>query len=485
MASFNPFEIRNPLGQRGEFRPFHHQHHKHEGSPLLRSEELSDEEVTRLLFKTKPRRKIRYALLIKGAVLVVCLVALFGLGWICLDNEHSATPTLVELHRPHILPTLLSVVDPQTNLPVYALNNTLYERMLHSVDFVDGDARQIQRRNRRCEKECELPQLWLDKASIPATPKKNSDDYDYDDDDEYSPSITLSWSMGRDGKHGNVVLQDEDVIALYCGNNENYDPKSFLEAATIAQAKATSVRNGGSDHENTWFIPRFPILRQESCHFRLYLVMEATRKDEPSTEWQFLHVGSTGALTIENAKETPTAIHLAYSDTFSTMVVQFTTGNLTSDTVQAVPVVRHSQVNTQPITSNHDILSSHFEMTTGTSDTYFASDMCQEPANRTEAGKFYPPGMFHTVKVQNLKPSTTYQYQMGVSINGNVALWSEPSTFTTSSIDGDASNPEFSYIVYGDQGCPDSGCHVGKKWLSAMMERETKISSVHHFGDIR
>ncbi|KAG7355945.1 metallophosphoesterase [Nitzschia inconspicua] len=485
MASFNPFEIRNPLeGRTNNTTNFYNElrrdnHNQHEGSPLLRSEELSDEEVTRLLFKTKLRRMIRYTLLIKGAVLMVCSVAIVAVGWALF----APTSAVTELHRPHFLPTLLAVVDPETNNFVYALNNTLYERMLHSVEYVMEDPTEVhtqQQRKRLCKNQkCELPQIWLDKASISAN--------DYNDNGG-SSSVTLTWTMGRDGKHDNVVLQDSDVIALYCQDNDN--PEGFLEAATIAQAKATSARNGGSTPGNTWYIPRFPTLRQDSCHFRLYLVTESNVKNwsnpkhlSTDTQWQYIHVASTEPFTIENARETPTAIHLAYSDTFSTMIVQFTTGTMSTDSVQAVPLVRFSEVisRSQP---HITIASSDFEIAEGISDTYTASDMCQEPANQTEAGKFYPPGLLHTVEIHNLKASTAYQYQVGMSVNGSVSVWSEPSTFVTAPNDGDEKYSEFSYIVYGDQGCPETGCDDGKKWLSAMMKRESDVTSIHHFGDI-
>jgi hypothetical protein len=461
MPPFNPLEILNQ--QR------HHKNveYQHEGSPLLRSEEarLSEEEINRILFKTKQRKHFRSADFIKSAVLSVCTLAAIALVWITLaiTSTPKALPP-AELHRDHVLPTLLSVVNPDTNSFVYALNNTLYEKMLHSVDYV-SDLKHSSSYV-RCKGACEFPQLWLDKTSISATT----------DDDATDTSLTLSWSMGREGKMRNILLQDDDVIALYCPDDgddvgtNSVDPKSFLEAATIAQAKATSAKNGGKDGDNSWYLPRFPILRRESCHFRLYMVVPASRH-QPE---RFVHVASTDPLAIVNAKETPTAIHLAYTSSFSAMTVSFTTGNLTTSTTDAVPVVRYSKVSSKP---------KPFHIATGTSDSYLASDLCQEPGNITEAGKFYPPGMLHTVEMHELEPLTQYEYEVGVSTNGTVTVWSEPSIFTTAPKGGD-DKQEFSYIVYGDQGCPDSGCHDGKRWLKSMVKRETNVTAVHHFGDI-
>jgi len=49
-------------------------------------------------------------------------------------------------------------------------------------------------------------------------------------------------------------------------------------------------------------------------------------------------------------------------------------------------------------------------------------------------------------------------------------------------------NRPFSYIVYGDQGCPEAGWGAGGAWTAAMTERELEaenpIRSVHHIGDL-
>ncbi|KAL3911071.1 MAG: hypothetical protein SGILL_007429, partial [Bacillariaceae sp.] len=455
MPPFNPFEIRNQRRQQN--------FQQHEGSPLLRSDEasLSEDEMRRILFKTTPRKRFHCSIFVKGTVLSVCAIAVIALVWITLAFTSATKETIqpVEPVREHVLPTLLSVVDPETNGYVYALNNSLYETMFHSVDFV-SDFENCN--NKRCKGGCELPKLWLDKSSISATTN-----------DAMDTSMTLTWSMGRERNSGNILIQDDDVIALYCQENgngydqESLDPRSFLEAATIAQARATSVRHGGRKGDNTWLMRRFPILRRDSCFFRLYMVVPPSSSRRMKGKMQFVHVASTDPITIVQAKEMPTAIHLAYSESYSKMVVQFTTGNLTTSTIDAVPVVRYDE-----------------KLVKGTSESYSASDLCQEPGNLTEAGKFYPPGMIHTVELSGLDPSTKYQYQVGLYVDGAVSVWSDPASFVTAPKDGDK-DADFSYIVYGDQGCPATGCHDGKRWLQSMVDRETNVTSVHHFGDIR
>ena len=356
---------------------------------------------------------------------VATLVILFL--WIFL----YPTSAEIETHREKTLPTLLSVVDTETNYFVDAHNSSVYDRMKEST-FVNLEHTHL--------KGQDVPQLFLDKTQI-----------------QIDESISLSWSMGRDSKTGNVMLQEEDIIALYCGDAKEHQ---FLEAATIAQIRLTSVKHGG--HSDTWFIPNFPSLRHDVCVFRLY-----TFHEEFSDE--LIHLSSSEELQISMAQETPTAIHLAFTESHEKMIIQFTTGYIDN----AVPVARFSE--------GENFKRQDQTVVHGTSDTYTSEDLCQAPANLTEAGKFYPPGMLHAIELESLRPNTKYSYQVGLMKDEKVLVWSDVFSFTSAVREGD--EKEFSYIVYGDQGCPYSGWLDGHGWLTTMMERE-KPTSIHHFGDI-
>lgn len=90
----------------------------------------------------------------------------------------------------------------------------------------------------------------------------------------------------------------------------------------------------------------------------------------------------------------------------------------------------------------------------GSSHTYSASDLCQEPANVTETGKFQAPGMMHVVTLEDLKLDTDYLYKVGLA-SGQGIVWSDTLQFHSAPAVGDTK--EFSYVVYGDQGCPSVG----------------------------
>lgn len=447
--SFNPFEIRTAS------------QHSYESIPEIPAEDFLSNGDEAKTFPPKsngdgtpPSRMMNLNRLIVVTTMGCIMFSGCAVVVVSLLKKSNLDVPPTHLSRPHFVPTLLSVFDPKGGGYVYALNRTLYNDMRYNAEFLHVDDSKWRGH--------ELPLLFLDKTTI-----------------SVDESITVSWSMGRDGESGNALLREDDIIALYCGGpeeEETHGGRFFLEVATVAQARATSVKNGG--HEDGWFIPHFPILRQSTCHFRLYA--NVTDGDE-TNRLKLVQMASTELLTVLLAKETPTAIHLALTESFSKMVIQFTTGDVSSDAgMEAVPVVRYSKLS--------DAMGPSQAVTTlvvhGTSDTYVGTDLCGAPANQVEAGKFYPPGLLHTIELDNLEPSTTYEYQVGVSIDGAVLVWSDRARFD-SPPEGGNNRDEFNYIVYGDQGCPETGCEDGFKWIDAMVEREPTATAVHHFGDIR
>jgi hypothetical protein len=447
--------------------PLETSQHSYESIPDISSTELSSEEQIRFLLpptysnavatKTKTNRETPFRVTTRtiGCILVVVCTT------IVISRRLEGTPTSrTTPSRPHFVPTLLSVFDP-TNGYVYALNCSLYNAV-SNAKFVDADDDYDDSNWTGLE----LPRLFLDQTII-----------------SVGESVTISWSMGRDGESGNILLREDDIIALYCGGKEEggIPGNHFLEVATISQARATSLKNGGPG--DSWYIPSFPVLRQEECYFRLYSATTVSDSDKTEGPLQLVKVATSERLVISSGKETPTAIHLALTESSSKMIVQFTTGEVSSQQpsgTETKPVVRYYMISSHlpQSTSRED-----FTFVYGTSDTYSSDDFCQAPANQEMAGKFYPPGMLHTIEMDHLEPSATYEYQVGLSVNGTVSLWSDRARFQSSPELG--TSDEFYYIVYGDQGCPELGCGEGRRWMEDMVEREPMATAVHHFGDIR
>jgi len=334
----------------------------------------------------------------------------------------------------HTIPTFLSVVDHESREYVVALENPLYDRLKAAslvplLEHID-------------EKVAQLPKLFTDRTKIGVR-----------------DSLTLRWTAGKD-MAGNSILNEDGVIALYCGDwhsirrtidgdrqeheqllNEN----KFLDVATIAQARATHQTHNNRPHAtlpqhqqqedlNQWHFPSFPVLRHEVCQFSLYQAM-------PDNTYAFLR--NSEVFEIELSRTVPTGIHLALGNSPNEMVVQFVTG----EDKEGKPVAQYSKQSGGDEKKN-------IQKASGTSHTYTVEQMCEEPANITEAGKFQPPGVIHVIRLTELEPNTVYEYKVGLA-HGQGITWSSSYSFTAAPAVGDAT--PFSYLVYGDQGCPSNG----------------------------
>ena len=306
-------------------------------------------------------------------------------------------------------------------------------------------------------------------------------------------SLLLTWN--NDDDEHDYPSNDDDVIAMYCPASEA-NARNFRDAATVAQARASTRKhlelhnkyrtdNNDGLHKNdetiaaltqrklvgkgggSWWISSFPIVREPNCDFRYW-----------QRHGNVLQLaGRTGPLPLSLSLEDPTSIHIALTSNPSEMTVQFTTGAAGKPVVEYGPSNGNSKVSDFPKRSD------------GTSTTYAASDMCQEPANISEPGKFIDPGQLHTVILTNLEPDTEYFYRVGLSY-GQGIVWS--STFSFRSALPAGWKEPYSFIAYGDQGCPDDGWALGGNLTASMVRRELDGYSnkslptrlVHHFGDL-
>jgi hypothetical protein len=256
-------------------------------------------------------------------------------------------------------------------------------------------------------------------------------------------SLTVSWHSIL--HHG---VRDEDLLALHCGD----DAVKTMDVATIAQARATSQRNSPADatNQHEWYIPSFPITRESYCWFTLY----SSNNKQAMAKSPILKLFTD---------EKPTNIHVALGNDVSKLIIHFTTGK------DGVPVAMYG-------------IGTPNTKVEGTSLTFEASDMCAAPANQTDTGKFIAPGMLHTIELTDLQPNTTYTYKVGLTF-GQGVVWSDTFIFVSPRAIGPIDEP-YTYIVYGDQGCPSVGWGQGGEWTAAMTARESEAREVHHFGDL-
>lgn len=417
--------------------------------------------------------------------LLLLALALLAVGChLLLDssNIHDCHHVDRQEKDEHTIPTLLSVVqDDGRGNYLYALDHPLYERLKHSDISMDttGDHDVVER-----------PTLHLSASNN----NNNNNSTGNNSTIRIHPrgALTVSWTKGQ-RRDGSPVVQEEDVLLLYCGDRPYVHlratryPHQFLEAATISMARATSQKHDdrqtmnqqqGPQDENEWYFPSFPVVGHDACQFRLVRALSSkdSRKTYGSTLYDNTYVLSAVSeiLQITDGASSPFAIHLALGDGIDTMVVHFQTGQ------SGTPTVRYG------VRPEAMLLSA-----SGTSQSYTASDMCQAPANRAEPGKFQPPGQLHVVTLTHLEPNTTYHYQTGLQDSSGRLTWSPTISHFVSAPKVQAEAEAFSYIVYGDQGCPAVGWGEGGAWTAAMTAREVDgtsnhlpIRMVHHFGDI-
>ncbi|KAL7473161.1 hypothetical protein ACHAXS_013556 [Conticribra weissflogii] len=415
-------------------------------------------------------------------------------------------------HTDLVAPTLLSIFQSigeqgnggRTKL-VHVLKNDLYEELKFGI-FHWGQ-----------EEQTNILQSSRRTAVNNFSLQSNRDELRFGD------PVTLTWSDeitkpdSKDVSRGHYVdgspIKDDDIIALYCPAEES-DPKKFRDSATIAQARATHSRHqtllSDDTHDilmnNIWMIPSFPIVREDSCEFRLYAHEKRfTSEEEPSNsklrwfspkeqtmkeEHHYTLLATTGPISLTDSKKVPTGIHISLTGDPTEMNIQFTTG----DSGKPVVEIAKSDVMVKEIVSsdiyNPMSLNEGVEWikVEGESTTYTASDMCQEPATSTEPGCFISPGQLHTVKVTGLDPNTDYLYRVGVA-TGQGIKWSDYFAFRSSLPPGPTAEP-LTFLAFGDQGCEDwnnitSGAPNVTKLITHMIDHENiTINSIHHLGDL-
>jgi autotransporter-associated beta strand protein len=369
------------------------------------------------------------------------------------DNDHSG-------------PTVLSVIDESTNQFISVTNNPIY-KLLQSSRFI-GSGTSNSQSSIHVSDVYGVFQLFLDKEEM----------YSFHEPLE----VTWSWSPEADnnslteGSKINGGVYEDDVLALYCqplslknlSEEVNFfDFSKPRDAASIAQTRSSSRFHYPNQmlNNNTWYIPSFPTIREETCHFRLLRRM-GTFRSNPG----LLLLAVSNNLHLPS-KNTATGVHLSLTNNPEEMVVQFTTG------ANGIPLVE---------VTHHDGTIFVYQ---GNSTTYTNKDMCQAPANSTEIGCFIPPGNLHTVLIENLVPSTKYLYRVGLKSETDQEGEYNEDYYSFITIPTIGSNDPFAFIAYGDQGCPVDGWALGGNMSAIMVERELDnaiipIRAVHHFGDL-
>jgi hypothetical protein len=456
-------------------------------------------------------------------------------------SSSSSTSTVVHLQT---IPTLLSIVDPATGQYLYALDNPLYRRLgkLQTV---------LYRPHHRGDDDNHTAAVY---PTLTVTPSWV----------EYGQPLTVSWSLpssslldldrNRDQDQGGTTrsdsnskansttttasdaffdITDDSILVFVCdplgqhhdgekskndeGSSSTTSPLSspvILDIATIEQARSTSLKQSPSSSSsepsllNRWQIPHLPVLRYGSCWFQLYNIVEGSENASNENDSDNNSLVSWGLLAQSNAFvpiHRPTAIHLALTGDATEMLVSFTTPAIMDDDDDKRKVgTSKGFVPIAILVDDQDRDGRVFE---GKTDTYAAQDLCQAPANQTGPGQFQDPGWLHAVKLEGLVPNHPYRYRVAIKNGQGIVMSSPVYSFWSPLARGDPQ--PYSYLVYGDQGCPSVGWGEGGLWTAGMAAREVDrrgnlsafarvtsaatvpsdqsslpVRAVHHFGDL-
>jgi len=385
----------------------------------------------------------------------------------------------------HHGPTVLTIFDETSNAFIPAENHQLYKFMKNAEYELEDSALygdnfvQIQLKLDK-EKIAFHESLQVSLRCTNTSSNANNSHDSSSSNNNYVEEISC-----------NNFVSENDIVAFYCSSPKNeeiknnipeqsyksYNDLKLKDAATIAQVRSSTKFHSSRGQKvilssNTlWYIPTFPIIREDECFFRLW--KNPNGSDEKTRKNTQLILLSTSTRLKLPSLEVPTGIRLSLTNDASEMVVQFTTG------MSGVPIVQ--------VVHPHKKVSIY----RGQSTTYTSTDMCQYPANSTETGNFVPPGNLHTVLLNDLVPDKKYQYRVGLETTQKSTkkiLYSlDYHKFLTSPTIG--SDEPFSFIAYGDQGCPLDGWGIGGNYSAKMIKRELDdskipIRAVHHFGDL-
>jgi hypothetical protein len=439
------------------------------------------------------------------------------------DNVVLASSSINSIEQQYtepdpVQPTLLSVVDHETGEFVNAAANSLYKQFkqkLQMAQVASLESNNIHRDSVSPEKGAlrlhqeeilihdSLTVYWSEEIEF-ASPSTSVLEFENN-----NAVHSESRSLAEAGEETTMLkqrrqVQEEDIMALYCPAHES-DPTKFRDAFTIQQARVmmSPTNHGPILPQASVHIPSFPVVREDTCEFRLYgevevdhgllgLPHDGSIKEAQYKSSSFHLLARSPEIKLTLARETPLGMHIALTGNPSEMLVQFNTGN-----IHGTPVVAYGKA------PQDDDPDADLDLTLkqeGTSATYAAEDMCNEPANVTDVGSFVDPGLFHAVTLTGLESDQWYAYKVGVT-GGQGIVWSEVHKFQSAPYlasndddeDADAdhgyffSNYTFSFLVYADQGVLSNDNFYGAADTVRYTTREVKEHNarmVHHFGDL-
>ena len=253
---------------------------------------------------------------------------------------------------------------------------------------------------------------------------------------ENGESVTLEWKNIPDPSQRK---DKSDWIALFCPSSS--PSNRYIDYWSVSDLTTDYLASNGRVNIILYNV-------RTDCQFRYF------------TNDSYVElVAVSNKVTFVDGVEAPLHAHLALTGRASEMRLQWTTG------VQYTPTVEYGECG-----GKLDKIS------TGTSRTYKASDMCGPPANLS--AHFIHPGYLHDVLLTGLEPSTKYCYRCG----SPGFKYSSEKSFTSSMTS--KSKEPFKFVVYGDMGTSKPpGATVTAELVLKEVEKNN-VSLILHVGDL-
>ena len=253
---------------------------------------------------------------------------------------------------------------------------------------------------------------------------------------ENGESVTLEWQNIPDPSQRK---DKSDWIALFCPSSS--PSNRYIDYWSVSDLTTDYLASNGRVNIILYNV-------RTDCQFRYF------------TNDSYVElVAVSNKVTFVDGIEAPLHAHLALTGHASEMRLQWTTG------VQYTPTVEYGECG-----GKLDKIS------TGTSRTYKASDMCGPPANLS--AHFIHPGYLHDVLLTGLEPSTKYCYSCG----SPGFKYSSEKSFMSPVPPGN--DHQFKFVIYGDMDVSPPPGAVTTAELVRKEITDNGVSLVFHAGDL-
>lgn len=235
-------------------------------------------------------------------------------------------------------------------------------------------------------------------------------------------AVTVTWTFGASG-----AARPGDFIGAFAPSGAHGAPN--VSGVTARQCLSAACRDSRLVAQASVVFPA--LVHSRTNYSFLYFSPQRC-----AGCWDVPALAASHTLQFADANE-PTGVHLSLSGRAGEAIVSFSTLSFST------PAVRYGAAAAGGALTR---------LSTGTTTSYGASDLCGAPANDSASGDFVPPHALHSVLIGGLIAGEHIDYQAG-TVNGS---WSKVWRFAMPAVGADASAGGAAYplrvAMFGDLG---------------------------------